>query len=87
MSEVPEGNLKHEIRVTRLSIGPIGFTICDEQLTHVEFDFAGSGEFIEVLQSESMGGKITIDVAVWPVLREAIDWMICECREEKEDHV
>lgn len=87
MSEVPEGNLKHEIRVTRLSVGPLNSRSFDEEVTHLEFEDEGAGEFVEVLQTSSMGGKITIDVAAWPVLREAIDWMICECREEKEDHV
>jgi len=84
MSLTPEGNAKHQIRVTRLSVGPVDTSIFEEMTSHIEIDDEGAGEFIEVLQPSTMGGKIKIDVDEWPVLRDAIEWMIAECRTANE---
>ena len=55
----------------------------DETTTHVRLEDEAAGEFVVVDQSGANGlGKIHIDPAEWPVLRQAIDRMVDECQPE-----
>jgi hypothetical protein len=44
-------------------------TICDD----------AAGEYVEVEQLREGMGKISIDVAEWPALRDSIDLAISQC--------
>ena len=66
-----------EIRTTQVIVGPEGMAVFDEAMFTVTIVDEASGEFVEVSQLEN---KIRVDSAEWPVLREAINRMIKECR-------
>lgn len=62
---------------------PQGEELFSEQATEIEIVNEASGEFVVVQQHYEGYGKIGINPEEWPVLREAIDKMIKECRKEK----
>jgi len=62
---------------------PPGLPIFDERATEIRIVDEAGGEFVSVRQSRADGaGEIRIDVDEWPTMREAIDKMIRECRDE-----
>ena len=67
------------IRTIGLLVVPDGESVfASERATRVSIDDEDAGEFVEVHQDGRDG--IQIDPDEWPVLREAIDRMIGECR-------
>ena len=74
---------KYQIRVTRLSVLPIGEPIFSEKATHVSIMDEAAGEFIEVSQARDQSGvesqTIRIDSEEWPTIKQAIDQLISEC--------
>jgi hypothetical protein len=82
MTHIPTGNDKYEIRVTKLSVIPPGEPIFSDQATHVEIQDEAGGEYLSVQQNhEESRIQIFIDRKQWPQLRDAIDFMIGECRD------
>lgn len=71
---------KYETRTTRLLVTPEGEPLFSETGTAVEICDEAAGEFIEVSQTLPGYGKIMIEVAEWPALRDAIEKMLAECR-------
>jgi hypothetical protein len=67
----------YEMRTTRVIVLERGKEIYSERATSIEIDDEAAGEFVTVRQGE---GKICIDVAEWPTIREAIDAMVAACR-------
>ena len=74
--------MKYEKRVTKLTVLPEGERIFSEAATDVVIQDEASGEFVEVIQSDDNAAMGTIKIMreEWPILREAIDEMIAECR-------
>lgn len=72
----------YEIRTVALLVNRKGCAVFDDTATRVEIVDEASGEFVEVRQNASTtSGLIGITPEEWPLLREAIDRMIDECRE------
>ena len=73
----------YEVRTVALVVNRKGCEIFDEHATRVEIVDEAGGEFVEVRQNASTtSGLIGITPEEWPMLREAIDRMVAECREE-----
>lgn len=81
---LPNGTDTREIRITRLTVVPPGKTILDDAATHIEIDDEGGGEFISVRQNDCrMANVVRFCFDEWPVLRDAIDFMVKEVRVEQ----
>lgn len=68
-------------RTTRISIMPPGEPIFSELTTHVSIEDEAAGEFLKVTQQSSdtdLDQTISIEPALWPILRDTIDTMIAE---------
>lgn len=72
--------MTYETRVLTIAVMPPGEAIYSERVTEVAVVDEASGEYVEVRQDGPGLGKIAIDPDEWPVLRDAIDRMIGECR-------
>ena len=78
-------SMKYETRVTALVVLPVGQPTFSEMATTVEIADEAAGEFVEVKQRGRVDiGKIQINPEEWPSLREAIDRLIAECRDEPD---
>lgn len=74
-------NKHYEIRTTALTVAPEGEPTFSEMATTVAICDEAAGEFVEVTQHGRVDiGKIQINPEEWPVIREAIDRLIYECR-------
>lgn len=72
----------YEIRTVALVVNKKGCAVFDDCATRVEIVDEAAGEFVEVRQNASRtNGLIGITSEEWPLLREAIDRLISECRE------
>lgn len=74
---------KYETRVTKIVVAQRNEPIFSENVTHIEIADDAAGEFVKV--SQEGGHKdyekfILFDPEEWPVVREAIDLMISQCR-------
>lgn len=77
-----------ENRVVKVMIAPKGEHLYGELVTFVEIVEESAGEFVKVSQPithKSAEFAIFINKDEWPSIRDAIDNMIKECREECED--
>lgn len=78
---LPSSTDTREIRVTRLTVVSPGKTILDESATHIEIDDKGAGEFISVRQNDCrMANVVRFCSDEWPVIRDAIEFMVKEVR-------
>lgn len=68
-------------RTTQLTVAPEGEPIFSELAYTVTIDDQAAGEYVVVQAMDEGGGKIDIDPAYWPAIRDAIDKMVKECRE------
>ena len=77
--------MSYEIRTITVLVNKPDEPIFSDLATKVEISDEAAGEFLKVSQSndKAENGTIQITPEEWPVLREAIDMMIKECREEK----
>jgi len=69
-------------RVTQITVLPDGDAIFQPSVTTIRIDDEAAGEFVVVSQVPESGTeqRITIDPGEWPVIREAIDDLVKECR-------
>ena len=75
----------YETRTTALTVAPVGEPTFSEMATTVEICDEAAGEFVEVKQRARVDiGKIQIYPEEWPALRDAIDRMVAECRDEPD---
>lgn len=76
--------MSHQIRVTRLTVSPPNARLFHQSSTHVAIDDEGAGEFIKVEQNPegATDCSIAINPEEWPALREAIDRIHAELRQE-----
>lgn len=73
---------KYEARPTSWTVGPENEPSFSEMTTVVKIDDEGAGEFVTIEQhGRSDLGKISVDVAEWPTLKDTIDAAIKSCRE------
>lgn len=74
----------YEIRTMSLMVKPVDQPIFSELATTVSIDDEAAGEFVVVSQHGAPEmGKIAINPGEWPMLRQAIDQMIAQCRDAK----
>jgi hypothetical protein len=78
-TEPSESN--YRIRVTRLSVLPVGEPIFSEQCTDVSIVDEAAGEFVEVSQhsNDTKSQTILIDPREWSAIKQAVDQLISEC--------
>lgn len=77
MKETP----KYEQRVHTIVVVPAGKQIFDESATYIGIEDEAAGEFIKVWQIRDDRDKdVRIDPEEWPVIRDAIDKIMKECR-------
>lgn len=71
-------------RLTQLTVLPEGEPIFSEMATQITIEDEATGEYVKVKQmwDSSENGTIAISPEDWPILRDAIDDMIFECRKE-----
>jgi hypothetical protein len=82
MTAIPTGDENYEIRVTKISVIPPGEAIFSEQATHVKIHDEAGGEYVSVQQHHhEERTQILIDRKEWPMLRDAINFMVRECRD------
>ena len=82
MTAIPEGDENYEIRVTKISVIPPGEAVFSEHATHVEIQDEAGGEYLSVQQHHvEKRTQIFIDRKQWPMLRDAINFMVRECRD------
>ena len=66
-------------RPTQWTFLPEGEAIYSEHAMTITICDDAAGEYVEVEQLRDDMGKISIDVAEWPALRDAIDHAIGQC--------
>lgn len=71
-----------EKRVTAMIVNVKGEPIFSDYATKVEIVDEAAGEYVEVSQGgkEGFDRKVSISGGEWPVLREAIEQLLAECR-------
>jgi len=67
-------------RVTQYTIAPEGEPIFHERAYQLTIDDQAAGEYVVVRAMDEDGGKLEIDPADWPALRDTIDKLIGDCR-------
>lgn len=73
-------------RVTQLTVVPSGEPIFSENAFSIAIEDESGGEYL-LIRSNLEGlenGTIALNPSEWPVLREAIDEMVNQCREDLE---
>ena len=71
-------------RITRVSVLPHGEPVFSERTTHIEIDDEAAGEFVKISQEgghTDIAKWITVEPSEWPVLRDAIQFMVDQCKE------
>ena len=76
-----EDKLEYETRTIKVLVGVKGEPSYNELGFVIEITDEGGGEFVEVSPTTEPG-KIRIDSASWPALRDAIERLLGECRED-----
>lgn len=73
-----------EIRALSVVVIPVGEEIYSERATVVSIDDEGGGEFVCVRQPGllSSQAELRIDSDEWPVVRQAVDNMMKQCRDK-----
>lgn len=69
-------------RTTQLTVLPQDQEVFSELATHISIDDESAGEFVRVKQDGRTDNSIAINPDEWPAVREAIDRMVNECRNE-----
>jgi len=78
--------MNYETRVTRITVAPKNERIFSEMATHVEIADEAAGEFIVIRQSigRPEEGEVRIEPEEWPSIRDAVDMMIKNIRNESK---
>jgi hypothetical protein len=76
--------MNYETRTLKIAVMQENEPIFDNSVTEIKIADEATGEFVEVSQcNDDNEGKIKIDPTEWPHIREAINKMIKECRNNK----
>ena len=73
----------YETRITRVSVLPHNEPVFSERTTHIEIDDEAAGEFVKVSQEgghTDIAKWITVEPSEWPVLRDAVQFMVDQCK-------
>ncbi len=75
---------KTVVRIKTLIVGPENEPVFSERQTEVSITDEAGGEYVVLTQSGRIceENEIAINPEEWPLLREAIDQMVKECRED-----
>jgi len=74
---------EYETRTLSVIVVAKGEPIFSEMATRVEIVDEAGGEYVEVSQHGRPDlGKISINPEEWPMLRDAIDSMVAQCRDD-----
>lgn len=76
----PQSTEKHDVRIMRISIVPKGEQLFHEGVTHIAIEDECGGEFVTIEQNCERQKAIGIDPEEWPAIRNAIEFMMGECR-------
>lgn len=74
---------KYEIRTTAWAVGPAKEPLFSEMITSIRIEDEAAGEFL-ILSQEPGGrqaGELAISPEEWPLIRDAIDNAIKQCRD------
>lgn len=80
---IPSGTDKYSIRIVKIAVTPPEKSLFELGVTTVEIVDEAAGEFVVVRQEHedpAYANSICIDPAEWPVLRDAVEFMMGECR-------
>lgn len=72
--------MQYKQRTLSIIVMPVGEAIYADSATIVSIEDEAGGEFVLISQDAGDYGKIAVNSEEWPVLRDAIDKMIAECR-------
>jgi hypothetical protein len=80
--DFPVGNDDFEIRITSIVVAPHGADMYEPGVTEISIQDNAGGEYVTVKQLyyQVERSSIEIDPDHWPVLRQAIEWMLRQCR-------
>lgn len=70
---------KYEARISKITVNKPGEALFSETATNIEIDDEGGGEYLKVSQTT---GSVLITPEEWAVIRQQVDEMILNCREE-----
>ena len=76
-ADIPPCTDKHDVRSLEIGVMPKGEPTFSERTTRIRIEDEAGGEFVKIVQGD---GRIAIDPDEWPVLRDAIEHMIGQCR-------
>jgi hypothetical protein len=84
MSEIIlPASANYATRITRVSVLPHDEPVFSERTTHIEIDDEAAGEFVKISQEgghTDIAKWITVEPSEWPVLRDAIQFMVDQCK-------
>ena len=72
-----------ERRTTAVMVNRKGEAIFSDYATHITIADEAAGEFVEVAQPSQTSAKIAIAREEWPYIRDAIEAMLAECRDDR----
>lgn len=82
---IPGSTDKYSVRLVEIAVAPVGQPLFSEMATRISIDDEAGGEFVRVTQEgghTDISKCIAINPEEWPVLRDAIEYMVGECRSE-----
>ncbi len=71
----------HDIRVTQLTITPHNKPTFDDMAFSVSIVDDGAVEFLSVHSMADKAGVSSINKEEWPALRDAIEYMVSQCKD------
>jgi len=80
---IPASTDKYDVRITQIAVMPKLQPVFSEMTTLIAIDDEAAGEFVKVTQEGGhikVAKSITIDTDEWPVIRDAIEFMVGQCR-------
>ena len=83
--QFPQGTEQHETRIIKIVLIPKGKHLYSDQVTSIKIDDEGEGEFVKVNHDDGDGCSqrgIFIEPEQWPTLRDAIEFMVGQCRKD-----
>lgn len=85
---MPEQVGEYDIRILKVMVAKPGEAVFSEAATTVEIVDDAAGEYVKVTQAKYEKDEETHYVEIspceWPAIRSAIEFMVSECREDKE---
>lgn len=70
--------MEYEAICTRITVKPVEEPIFSERVTHIGIADEAAGCFVEITQT--VEGPIQIDDCDWPLIRDAVEAMMAECK-------